>query len=71
MNSLQTTPKQEALTLPKPLASFVRRGDVITLTVVLLVELVFAVWLGSQGYPVPRGDDAVYKSPAAELAQHG
>ena len=35
------------------------------------VGVVLSCWLGYEGYPVPRGDDDVYKSPAAELATKG
>ena len=38
---------------------------------VLAVGVVLSCWLGYGGYPVPRGDDDFYKSPAAELATKG
>ena len=38
---------------------------------VLACGVILACGLGSFGLPCPRGDDAMYKSPAAELAQHG
>jgi len=38
---------------------------------VLIGGIVLACWLCSLGVPVPRWDDGIYKSPGAELAQHG
>ena len=38
---------------------------------VLACGIVLACGLGGFGFPCPSGDDAMYKSPAAELAQHG
>ena len=39
--------------------------------IVLFGGIVLACWLCSLGVPVPRWDDGIYKSPGAELAQHG
>jgi hypothetical protein len=39
--------------------------------IVLVVGVAVGGWLGSSGLPTPQGDDAVYKSPAAELVQNG
>ena len=39
--------------------------------IILVLGIFLACWLGSHGFPCPRGDDAMYKSPAAELAQNG
>jgi hypothetical protein len=39
--------------------------------IVLTVGIGLAVWLGSHGLPCPTSDDAAYRSPAAELVQHG
>lgn len=36
-----------------------------------IVGVGLSAYLTVQGLPCPRGDDAVYKSPAAELAQNG
>ncbi|NIL98671.1 MAG: hypothetical protein GTO62_16495 [Planctomycetales bacterium] len=38
---------------------------------ILGVGVVLAIWLAPQGLPCPRDDDGWYKSPAAELFQHG
>jgi len=37
----------------------------------VVTGVVLACWLRASGFPCPRGDDSIYKSPAAELVQHG
>jgi hypothetical protein len=50
---------------PKRAQPFLGQG------LVLACGIVLACWLCGLGLPVPRWDDGIYKSPGAELAQHG
>jgi len=43
----------------------------VPFALILAAGIPLSWWLGCSGFPCPRGDDAFYKSPAAELAQNG
>lgn len=45
--------------------------DLLVYFAAVLMSAAAATWLCAHGFPCPRTDDAVYKSPAAEYVQNG
>ena len=57
--------------MPTTAANSIANRWLLLYGIILLCGICLACGLGRLGFPCPRGDDAMYKSPAAELAQHG